>query len=73
MQALGALEPDPVSCSIGVTTGKVFCGAVGSHIRREYALIGDVVNLSARLMGKAGDGGILCDLPTFKEAQQSIK
>eukprot|EP00966_Prymnesium_polylepis_P272029 6285231-Prymnesium_polylepis.1 len=70
-EALNGLDP-PVSCSIGVTTGNVFCGAVGSHIRREYAMVGDIVNLSARLMGKSGPNGILCDTPTHAGAKQSV-
>ena len=50
--------------SVGITTGNVFCGSVGSHVRREYAVIGDVVNLAARLMSKA-KGGLYVDEATF--------
>ena len=52
--------------SIGVTTGQVFCGDVGSSYRREYAMVGDVVNLSARLMVAAEKmkTGVLCDVTT---------
>src|SRR6185436_13209274 len=38
---------------IGVTTGKIFCGSIGNDDRREYTIIGNAVNLSARLMGVA--------------------
>ncbi|MEW6404702.1 MAG: AAA family ATPase [Chloroflexota bacterium] len=35
---------------IGITSGRLFAGAIGNSHRREYTLIGNVVNLSARLM-----------------------
>jgi class 3 adenylate cyclase/tetratricopeptide (TPR) repeat protein len=53
---------------IGVTTGRVYCGEIGSSGRREYTLIGQVVNRAARLMMAAGDD-ILCDEPTRHDAQ----
>jgi class 3 adenylate cyclase/predicted ATPase len=41
-------------CAIGITTGHAFCGSVGNTARREYTLMGDMVNLAARLMQAAG-------------------
>lgn len=49
--------------SIGVTTGRAFCGACGGAERRQYSIYGTVINRAARLMQKA-DGGVLCDPET---------
>ena len=50
-----------ITASIGLTSGQVYCGLVGSPIRHEYAVMGPSVNLSARLMGKCKSYEILCD------------
>jgi class 3 adenylate cyclase/tetratricopeptide (TPR) repeat protein len=57
--------------AIGVTTGRAFCGTVGSPWRREYTMLGAVVNLAARLMQQAGDG-VLCDTATAEAARSSV-
>lgn len=59
--------------SIGITTGRVFCGAVGGAKRREYAVIGDVINTSARLMQAADLNSILCDSATQQAASIRLK
>jgi class 3 adenylate cyclase len=54
--------------SIGVATGRVFCGVVGNAIRREYVLNGPVMNYGARLM-QASDREVLCDRETARAAE----
>jgi class 3 adenylate cyclase/tetratricopeptide (TPR) repeat protein len=58
--------------SIGVNSGNVFCGTIGDATRCEYTLIGDVVNVSARLM-QAAHGGLLCGETTWKAAGDTIE
>ena len=46
--------------SIGVTTGVAFCGVVGHPQRHEYTVIGQKVNMAARLMMSFRDA-VVCD------------
>lgn len=57
--------------AIGVTTGRAFCGIVGNEKRREYTILGDTVNLAARLM-QAARNDILCDTTTYQSAQSRL-
>ena len=44
---------------VGVNKGPVFAGDIGPFYRRTYTVMGDAVNLAARLMAKAEPGEIL--------------
>jgi class 3 adenylate cyclase/tetratricopeptide (TPR) repeat protein len=46
-------QPRELSVRIGVNRGRVFAGEIGPHYRRTYSVMGDTVNLAARLMAKA--------------------
>ncbi|RLN70465.1 hypothetical protein BBJ28_00013565 [Nothophytophthora sp. Chile5] len=62
--ALGTIG---LKASVGITTGTALCGVVGHQgNRREYTVLGDIVNLSARLMQRAKSerGGVITDAST---------
>src|SRR3954447_20980258 len=44
---------------IGVNKGAVFAGDIGPRYRRTYTVMGDAVNLAARVMSKARPGQVL--------------
>mmetsp|Transcript_7189 Transcript_7189/g.20209 ORF Transcript_7189/g.20209 Transcript_7189/m.20209 type:complete len:1055 (+) Transcript_7189:96-3260(+) len=56
----------------GVTTGRSYCGTCGSGKRMEYTVLGDSVNLSARLMCAAPALGVLCDEETSRHTTGEI-
>lgn len=57
--------PD-VPVRIGINTGFAFSGLIGAQKRREYTVIGETVNLAARLMQVASVGQILVNQATYR-------
>lgn len=70
-----ALGNNGLKASVGITTGTALCGVVGHQgNRREYTVLGDIVNLSARLMQRAKleGGGVITDAATKIHAQDVL-
>lgn len=51
---------------IGLNLGTVFAGNVGSTSRKEYTVMGDAVNVAARVMSKTAWGEVWCSEATTR-------
>ena len=64
---------DPFEVGIGVALGEVVAGTVGTEERMEYTVIGDSVNVAARLQGHAKAGSILLSRRTYEAVHDLVE
>ena len=61
------LGKEDVLFRIGINSGKMLAGNFGGIDRMEYTVVGDTVNLAARLCGEASPGGVIVNESTRAE------
>jgi len=61
-----------INIGIGINTGEVFLGNIGSPERMEFTVIGDTVNIASRFSGVARPGQILITQDTLSHLGSDI-
>ena len=62
----------PLPMRVGVNSGPVFAGDVGPSYRRTFTVMGDTVNLAARLMAKARPGQVIATGDVLERSKRTF-
>jgi adenylate cyclase len=71
-QDLHEKTPDDIGLRTAISYGQVFAGEVGGNSRKEYTVIGDAINLAARLVERANPSEILVDSAVHERIHDQI-
>jgi adenylate cyclase len=64
---------DPIRIGIGINTGRVITGAIGSTRALQYTAIGDAMNMAARLVDLAKPGEIILSAETYGKVAHRVE
>ena len=63
---------DPINLRIGINTGQVIMGNIGTPRRMDWTAIGDVVNTASRVEKQAPRGGVLVGEAVYERIQDAV-
>lgn len=64
LQELNTRLPRPIRVRVGVHTGQVVVGEMGSGVRHEHLALGETPNIAARVQGLAADNAVVMSAAT---------
>src|SRR5213596_2030851 len=70
---LNAKEPIDLRVRVGINTGPVVVGVVGTESASEYTAMGDAVNVAARMQASARPGNVLVTSATYRFISQLVE
>jgi len=62
-----------IRIGIGINTGNVITGAIGSTRALQYTAIGDAMNVASRLVNLAGAGEVIISESTYKQIAERVE
>jgi len=62
----------PLEMGIGINTGEVILGNIGSHLRMKYGIVGDTVNRASRIEANSLGGQVLLGETTYNEVASLV-
>lgn len=63
----------PLEMGIGINTGTVIVGNIGSDLRMKYGIVGDTVNRASRIESNSIGGQVLIGEATFRLVKEKIR